>query len=71
MLNKCIIVLCIPCLLSSVHKMDCLREETWSLMFVFIQYPFKKYWLLSARSNLFIVIGKICYRLTFNSYKVC
>ncbi len=25
---KCIIVLCVPQLLSGVHKMDCLREET-------------------------------------------
>ena len=28
MLNKCIIVLCIPRLLSSLNEMDCLREET-------------------------------------------
>ncbi len=27
----CIIVLCVPRLLSSVHEMDCLREETVSV----------------------------------------
>ncbi len=27
----CIIVLCVPHLLSSVHEMDCLREETVSV----------------------------------------
>ncbi len=25
------IVLCVPCLLSSVHEMDCLKEETVSV----------------------------------------
>ncbi len=30
-LNKCIIVLCVPSLLSSIHEMDCLREETVSV----------------------------------------
>ncbi len=27
-INNCIIVLCVPRLMSSVHEMDCLREET-------------------------------------------
>ncbi len=27
----CIIVLCVPRLMSSVHEMDCLREETVSV----------------------------------------
>ncbi len=30
-INNCIIVLCVPCLMSSVHEMDCLREETVSV----------------------------------------
>ncbi len=30
-MNKCIIVLCVPHLISSVHEMDCLREETVSV----------------------------------------
>ncbi len=29
--NNCIIVLCVPCLMSSVHEMDCLGEETVSV----------------------------------------
>ncbi len=28
---QCIIVLCVPRLMSSVHEMDCLREETVSV----------------------------------------
>ncbi len=27
-INNCIIVLCVPCLMSSVHEMDCLEKET-------------------------------------------
>ncbi len=27
-INNCIKVLCVPCLMSSVHEMDCLGEET-------------------------------------------
>ncbi len=30
-INNCIIVLCVPCLMSSVHEQDCLREETVSV----------------------------------------
>ncbi len=30
-LNKCIIVLCVPSLWSSIPEMDCLREETVSV----------------------------------------
>ncbi len=30
-INNCIIVLCVPCLMSSVHEMDCLGEETVSV----------------------------------------
>ncbi len=28
MTKLCIMVLCVPCLMSSFHEMDCLREET-------------------------------------------
>ncbi len=30
-INNCIIVLCVPCLISSVHEMDCLGKETVSV----------------------------------------
>ncbi len=30
-INNCIKVLCVPCLMSSVHEMDCLGEETVSV----------------------------------------
>ncbi len=30
-INYCIIVLCVPCLMSSVHEMDCLGKETVSV----------------------------------------
>ncbi len=30
-INNCIIVLCVPCLMSSVHEMDCFGKETFSV----------------------------------------